>query len=88
MDLSKIQLESVIVWVVKQKFPPSRQRHQNSKTMKSLLILALLLAAALPANATSIKDWEKKSDADKVYFLGACVVNLTADVADPIRPWR
>ncbi len=49
--------------------------------MKSLLILALLLAAALPANATSIKDWEKKSDADKVYFLGACVVNLTADVA-------
>jgi hypothetical protein len=62
--------------------------------MKPLLILALLLAAALPANATSIKDWEKKSDPDKVNYLGACVVSLTADVAktDPalaakIKSW-
>jgi hypothetical protein len=62
--------------------------------VKSLPILALLLAAVLPANATSIKDWAKKSDADQVNYLGACVVGLVGDVAktDPalalkIRSW-
>lgn len=62
--------------------------------MKPHVIVALLLAVALAANATSIKDWEKKSNADKVNYLGACVVSLTAEVAktDPtlavkIKSW-
>ncbi|MGB9067366.1 MAG: hypothetical protein WCC21_02245 [Candidatus Acidiferrales bacterium] len=54
--------------------------------MKPRLIVALLLAVALPANATSIKDWLKKSDAEQVGYLGYCVTALIVEVARTDHP--
>lgn len=57
--------------------------------MKWLSILALLVA--LPAQgAISLKDWEKKSNADQLSYLGFCVVGLAAEVAktDPALAFK
>jgi hypothetical protein len=46
------------------------------------LSILVLLVVALPAHgAISLKDWQQKSGEDQTYYLGACVVSLTADVA-------
>jgi hypothetical protein len=52
--------------------------------VKLLSILALLVA--LSAHALSVKDWEKKSAADRSDYLAICIVNLSAEIAKTDRP--
>jgi hypothetical protein len=54
--------------------------------VKWLSILALLVVA-LPAHETlSLKDWEKKSQADRADDLGSCVISLIVEIAKTDRP--
>ena len=55
---------------------------------KTTRIAAVLAFAFLcvPAQALSMKDYEAKSDADKLRYLQACIGNLIIDVAKTDRP--
>jgi hypothetical protein len=50
------------------------------------LLSILVLLVALSAHALSVKDWEKKSPADRADYLGTCIVNLAAEIAETDRP--
>ena len=55
---------------------------------KSARIAAVLAFAfaCIPAHALSMKDYEAKSDADKLRYLQTCIGNLIIDVAKTDRP--
>ena len=55
------------------------------KTTRIAAILAFAFVC-VPAHALSMKDYEAKSDADKLRYLQTCVGNLIIDVAKTDRP--
>jgi hypothetical protein len=55
------------------------------KTARIAAVLAFAFAC-VPAHALSMKDYEAKSDADKLRYLQTCVGNLIIDVAKTDRP--
>lgn len=61
---------------------------QGGHGFKTARIAAVLAFAfgCIPAHALSIKDYEAKSDADKLRYLQTCIGNLIIDVAKTDRP--
>jgi hypothetical protein len=55
------------------------------KTARIAAVLALAFVC-VPAHALSMKDYEAKSDADKLRYLQICIGNLVNDVAKADRP--
>jgi hypothetical protein len=55
------------------------------KTTRIAAVLAFAFVC-VPAHALSMKDYEAKSDADKLRYLQTCVGNLIIDVAKTDRP--
>jgi hypothetical protein len=55
------------------------------KTARIAAVLAFAFAC-IPARALSMKDYEAKSDADKLRYLQTCIGNLIIDVAKTDRP--
>ena len=55
------------------------------KTTRIAAVLGFAFAC-IPAHALSMKDYEAKSDADKLRYLQTCVGNLIIDVAKTDRP--
>ena len=55
------------------------------KTTRIAAVLAFAFAC-IPVHALSMKDYEAKSDADKLRYLQTCIGNLIIDVAKTDRP--
>jgi len=55
------------------------------KTARIAAVLALAFVC-VPAHALSMKDYEAKSDADKLRYLQTCIGNLVNEVANADRP--
>ena len=55
------------------------------KTARIAAVLAFAFVC-IPAHALSMKDYEAKSDADKLRYLQTCIGNLVNDVAKTDRP--
>src|SRR5665213_1955372 len=55
------------------------------KTARIAAVLAFAFTC-VPAHALSMKDYEAKSDADKLRYLQTCIGNLIIDVAKTDRP--
>jgi len=64
----------------------SEQGRKRLQGVKSLLILAVLVAHSFPAAAISVEEWEKKSDADQIQYLKTCLSNLVINTRKLDRP--